>query len=94
MKDSTVAYAVARSTYDYSKADCFVLQVYMDGSRTVFSMWGIAHMGTYASGVYFSDYVYPNLASHTQGYYVCKWTDLNNDGIQQLDEITVVASGT
>ena len=94
MKGSTVVYSVSMPTYNSSKADYFLLQIFMDGSRTVFSMWGIAHTGTYAGGVYFADIVYPNLASYTEGYYICKWTDTNNDGIQQSDEITVVASGT
>jgi hypothetical protein len=94
MKGSTVVYAVPISTYNYNKADYFVVQIYMDDLRTVFSMWGISHTGTYAGGVYLSDFIYPNLASQTQGYYVCKWTDLNNDGIQQLDEITALTSGS
>jgi len=94
MKGSTPVYSVPVSTYVYDKADYFVVQIYMDGSRTVFSMWGFAHTGTYASGVYFADHIYPNLASLTQCFYVCKWTDLNNDGTQQSNEITVVASGT
>jgi len=97
-RGSTLVYEVARSTYDYNKADYFVVQIYSDFSsaepRTVASMWGIAHTGTYASGVYFADYIYPNLASLTEGYYICKWTDLNNDGIQQSNEITIVASGS
>jgi len=94
MKGSTPVYSVATSTYTPSKADYFVVQVYMEGSRTVFSMWGFEKEGTYASGIYFADTVYPNLATYTQGFYVCKWTDLNNDGIQQSNEISVVASGT
>ena len=94
IQGSTVIYSVLRSTYDSTKGDYFVAQIYMDGSRTVFSMWGISHTGTYASGIYFSDVIQPNIASYTQSYLVCKWTDLNNDGIQQSNEITVVASGT
>ena len=99
MKGSTVVYAVAISTYNYNKADYFVVQIYLDVwqrevPRTVLSMWGFAHTGTYASGVYFSDYIYPNLASQTQGYCICKWTDVNNDGIQQLDEIIALVSGS
>jgi len=93
MRGSAIAYSVSRSNYDHAKADYFVLQIYANGSRTVLSMWGITHTGTYASGVYFTDHVYPNLPSLTQGYYVCKWTDLNNDGIQQSTEIAVVAAG-
>ena len=94
MKGLTSVYSVATSTYTPSKADYFVVQVYMEGSRTVFSMWGFEKEGTYASGIYFADTVYPNLATYTQCFYVCKWTDLNNDGIQQSNEISVVASGT
>jgi len=94
MKGSTAVYQVARSSYVPSKEDYFVVQIYLVGSRTVFSMWGLSEPGTYASGLYFADIIDPNLASYTQGYYICKWTDLNNDGIQQSNEITLVASGT
>jgi len=94
MRGSMRVYSVAISTYNPSNADYFVMQIYMEGSRTVFSMWGIEKEGTYASGIYFTDTICPNLASYTQGYLVCKWTDLNNDGIQQSNEISVVASGT
>ena len=92
IQGSTVIYSALRSTYDSTKADYFVAQIYMDGPRTIFSMWGIAETGTYASGLYFCDVIQPNLASYTQGYFICKWTDLNNDGIPQSSEITVVAS--
>jgi hypothetical protein len=94
MKGSTVVYSVARSTYDPLKADYFVVQIYMEGVRTAFSTWGIEHTGTYAGGVYFSAVMHPNLETYTEGYLVCRWTDLNNDGAQQPNEITIVASGT
>jgi hypothetical protein len=94
MKGSSPVYSVAISTHSSSRSDYFVVQVYVDGSRTVFSMWGIAETGTYASGIYFADTIYPNIATYTKSYYVCKWTDLNNDRIQQSNEISVVASGT
>lgn len=93
MRGAAIAYSVLRSTYDYNRVDYFVIQIYMNGSRTIFSVWGIAQTGTYAGGVYFCDVICPNLSAYTQGYLICKWTDLNNDGIQQSNEITVVASG-
>ena len=93
MRGAAIAYSVLRSTYDYSRADYFVIQIYTNGSRTIFSIWGIAQTGTYAGGVYFCDVICLNLLAYTQGYLICKWTDLNNDGIQQSDEITIVASG-
>jgi len=94
MKGSTPIYSVRTSSYNYAKEDYFVIQIYADGLRTIFSMWGMSHTGTYASGLYFADYICPNLASMTQGYYICKWTDLNNDGIQQSNEISQIASGS
>ena len=94
MKGATVVFAVAKPTYNYGRADYFVMQVLRDGSRMVFLIWGIAHTGTYASGIYFADVIYSNFVSYTESYYICKWTDLNNDGIQQSNEITVVASGS
>jgi hypothetical protein len=94
IQGSTVIYSALRSTYDRTKADYFVAQIYMDGPRTIFSLWGIAETGTYASGLYFSAVMHRDLGTYTQGYLICKWTDLNNDGIQTSNEITVVATGT
>lgn len=38
MRGSAEVCLVARSTHDYNKADYFVVQIYLDGSRTVSSM--------------------------------------------------------
>nr|MDO8134774.1 hypothetical protein [Candidatus Njordarchaeum guaymaensis] len=74
-----------------SKVDYFVVQIYLTGSRTILSVQTIRHTGTYASGIYFAGIVYLNLVAYTHGY-VCKWTDLRNDGMQQSNEISVIAS--
>lgn len=52
----------------------------MDGSRTVFSMWGIAETGTYASGVYF-DAVFPTINTLTNTWYIAHWQDLNGNSV-------------
>ena len=94
MKGSTVVYAVRISAYNYTREDYFVMHAFRDGVRLVFLIWGISHTGTYASGIYFADVVYPNLASYTQGYYIFKWTDLDGNGIQTSNEVMVVAGGS
>jgi len=94
IRGATVAFAVDKSLYNWSRSDYFVMQVLHDGLRLAFLIWGISHTGTYASGLYFADAIYPNLTSYSEGYYIFKWTDLNNDGIQQSNEITVLTSGS
>ena len=94
MKGSTVAYAVAKATYNCSREDYFVMQVLQDNSRLVFLIWGIEYTGTYASGFSFVDIVYPNLASYNEVYYIFKWAYLDGNGIQTSNEITQVASGS
>jgi len=93
-RGSIVAYAVAKSTYNFSREDFFVMQVLQDDSRLVFLIWGVEYTGTYASGICFADIVYPNLASYNESYYIFKWTDLDGNGIQTSNEITQVASGS
>ena len=94
MKGSaTVVYAVKKATYNCNQADYFVMLVFRDGSRLVFLIWGISHAGTYASGIFFADVICPNLTSYTETYYIFKWTDLDGNGIQTSNEITLVVSG-
>jgi len=74
--------------------DYFVMQVLSDGAHKIVILWGIAHWGTYASGVYF-DGKYPDIASLTYGWYIVRWQDLNGNLIPDYPgEFTVVASGT
>jgi len=93
-RGSIVAYAVAKSTYNFSREDFFVMQVLQEDSRLVFLIWGIEYTGTYASGICFADIVYPNLTSYNQGYYIFKWTDLDGNCVQTSNEITQIASGS
>jgi len=87
-------YSVAISTYNPSTKDYFVIQTFMDGTRTVLSQWGISAQGTYASGPCFADLVWPHIADFGGSYYVYCWEDLNSDGIQTANEISLKASGT
>ena len=86
-------YAVAKSTYDPSVKDYFVIQAFKDGSRTVFAQWGISAQGTYASGLCFADLVWPHIADFVDSYYIYSWEDLNGDGIHTTNEILLRVSG-
>ena len=85
---------MVRSTYSYNGAEYLIMQAFQDGLRIVFLIWEIAQTGTYASGSFLADTVYPNLTSYNQGYYIFKWTDLDGNGIQTSNETTQVVSGS
>lgn len=89
-----IVYTVATSTYNPSVKDYFVIQAFKDGSRTVLTQWGIGAQGTYASGLCFADLVWPHIADFGDSFYVYCWEDLNGDGIQTANEISLKASGS
>jgi hypothetical protein len=86
-------YVVAKSTYNPSVKDYFVIQVFKDGSRTVLTQWGISAEGTYASGLCFADLVWPHITDFVDSYYIYSWEDLNGDGIQTTNEMLLRISG-
>jgi hypothetical protein len=87
-------YAVPYAGYNPSAKDYFVVQAFKDGSRTVLDQWGVSAYGTYASGICFADLVWPHIADFGGSYYVYCWEDLNSDGMQTANEISLKASGT
>ena len=89
-----IVYTVATSTYNPSVKDYFVIQAFKDGSRTVLTQWGISAQGTYASGLCFADLVWPHIADFGDSYYIYCWEDLNGDGIQTTNEMSLKASGS
>jgi subtilisin family serine protease len=86
-------YAVAKSTYNPSAKDYFVIQAFKDGSRTVLTQWGISAQGTYASGLCFADLVWLHIADFEDSYYIYSWNDLNGDGIPTTNEMLLRVSG-
>jgi len=94
ISDGSHLYAVDFSTYNETEKDYFVFQIYRDGDRHIFSVWGIRAPGTYAGGTCFIDIIHPNLHEYVKQYYVFSWTDSNNDDMPQQDEIALEASGS
>jgi len=83
-----VPFSSLGSTNDY-----FTMQIIVDGTHKVVTLWGITQYGTFASGVYF-DGIYPNLTTLAQGWYIIRWQDLNGNGIPDYPtEFTIHASG-
>ena len=93
ISDGAHLYAVDSSTYNETEKDYFVFQIYRDGERHIFSIWGIRAPGTYAGGTCFIDLMFPNLHEYTDRYCVFSWTDSNNDDMPQRGEIALEASG-
>lgn len=89
-----VIFTVATSTYNQNVKDYFVIQAFKDGNRTVLAQWGIGAQGTYASGLCFADLVWPHIADYGGSYYIYCWQDLNGDGIQDTNEISLITSGS
>jgi hypothetical protein len=89
-----VIFTVATSTYNQNVKDYFVIQAFKDGNRTVLCQWGIGALGTYASGLCFADLVWPHIADYGGSYYIYCWQDLNGDGIQDTNEISLITSGS
>ena len=92
--NAQVLYAFDAASYDPDEKDYFITQIYMDGDRYVLSEWGLGAKGTYATGLCFIDIIYPNLQDYIDQYYIYSWTDLNDDDIPQLDEISLETSGS
>jgi len=86
-------YPVAISTYNPNVMDYFVIQAFKDSNRTVLSQWGISAQGTYASGLCFADLVWPHIGDFGDSFYIYSWHDLNGDGIQTSNEMSLITSG-
>ncbi len=87
-------YPVAISTYNPNVMDYFVIQTFKDGNRTVLSQWGMSAQGTYASGLCFADLVWPHIGDFVYSFYIYSWQDLNGDGIQTSNEMSLITSGS
>lgn len=93
VSDDEHLYSVEGATYNKTEKDYFVYQIYRDGDRHVLSVWGFNAEGTYAAGLCFINEIYPNLENSTNPFYIYSWTDLNNDGMPQTDEIVLETTG-
>ena len=76
--------------------DFFVLQLARGrpGGPVTISGYGMYAPGTTAAAYYFEHNVLPALSTHSENFYVVKWTDLDADALpSQAAEFTVLASG-
>jgi len=86
-------FAFDATGYNQEVKDYFIIQVYKDGDRYIFSEWGLGAKATYAAGLCFIDIIYPNLQEYDNQYYIYSWTDLTTDGRPQCEEIALETSG-
>jgi hypothetical protein len=89
-----VVYAVEKSTYIPSVKDYFIIQAFNDDNdRAVLLIWGLNGQGTCAGGQCFADILWPHIADFNMNYYIYSWEDLNGDGMQTTNELSLVTSG-
>jgi hypothetical protein len=56
--------------------DYFAFQSFSDQyGHYVLIIYGVGWAGTIAAGVYFLNYIYPNMGSFTAGWYILRWND-------------------
>jgi hypothetical protein len=61
--------------------DMFVIEMFKDGDgRNMLLCYGFGWKGTYASGKYFNDIIYPDLESYPYSWIIVKWEDKNGNG--------------
>jgi hypothetical protein len=81
------ATALSSSAIDAGQ-DIFVVESFIDDKgNKVLAVYGYGWKGTFAGGKFFKFIIYPDIDDYTDSYYVYKWTDLNNDGFVDLEEI-------
>jgi subtilisin family serine protease len=93
IRDGAHLFAIEGSTYNQEEKDYFVVQVYLYDGYCVLSEWGIGARGTHAAGMCFIDQIWPNIESYTKSYYIYSWTDLNENGMPEPEEIMLELSG-
>ncbi len=87
---SEAATAIGPS-HDYALIELFHAQV---GGPMSFIGYGFYGPGTTAAAWYFQNVIAKSLSTHTDSWYVVRWSDMNGDMIPNLaSEFTLVASG-
>jgi len=86
----TVVYTIPNTT-DFTRDDLFVVMFFEDTKgNSVLIIYGMQWAGTFAGGIFFKEYIKPNLASYTGSAYVFDWGDYNGDKVPDASEITQV----
>jgi len=69
-------------------SDMFLVEYFKDANNNnVFIIYGFAWKGTYVGGVFFKDYILPNIGSFTHGWYIYRWDDANGNGLPDPYEV-------
>ncbi len=93
-RDGSVVSSMLLSEAASLHKDLFLLEAFTDlKGNTVFIGYGVTWKGTFAAGLYLKSVIAPNLASYSHAWYVLSWQDVNGDGMIDLNEIFLVASG-
>lgn len=81
---------------EHEAQDVFVIQFMRDPSSgtLVLNAYGFWLAGTNAAAYYFVNSMLPSLSTQTKSWYVYQWTDANNDLLPELNEITLIDSGS
>ena len=89
---------VASAPYsaDHDSQDFFVLQFMRDpaSGSLILNAQGFWQSGTTAAAFYFNQAMLPALSTFGKSWYVYKWTDANADMMPDLNEITLIDSGS
>jgi hypothetical protein len=96
-KRSTNAVVVSNAyAGSHDTSDAFVVQFMRDPSSgtLILNAQGFWQAGTTAAAFYFVHGMLPSLSTQTKSWYVYQWTDANADLLPDLNEITLIDSGS
>ncbi|MGQ9469472.1 MAG: hypothetical protein ACUVTD_06570 [Nitrososphaerales archaeon] len=89
---SNIVIAYLPDDTDWNHTDMFVIESFMDeDGNTIFIFYGFTWKGTWASAIYFQDYMFGNIENYENSYYIFQWSDQNDDA-PQANEIIQVAT--
>jgi len=87
---SKVIVDVAQGDVDFEREDYFVIMTLTDENNNhVFVFYGFDWKGTWAAGIYAKE-IMSTISSYTSQYYIFHWSDTNNDGMPQPEEVSPV----
>ena len=87
---SKVIVDVTQGDVDFEWEDYFVIMTLTDENNNhVFVFYGFDWKGTWAAGIYVKE-IMSTISSYTSQYYIFHWSDTNNDGIPQPEEVSPV----
>lgn len=85
--------AISKREVEDGRQDLMVIQVFKDQNNIILSMYGYSWKGTWATGIYFSEYMAKNLKDFTGTYCVLKWYDNDVNEVPDPHEIEILELG-